>query len=208
MQSYMILDRYFDEIRPDVVVWQFSPGDVSDNSYAAESGSLGNRMTRPYWIDGEIQHRFPSDNLLIRHSLAVRWLATKGAIAMRRLSGGGMNAKLRRRPELLTDALATTDEIIGLIQNRVGAVPIVAFEVAHEQWLGSGLSDVVHLRGIHMVKGVTDSIEAARSRGIIVDGAPYDTHWSSGGHQIAGQMVIATLEELDLVQPVSPTTDR
>ena len=208
LQSYMVLDRYFDEILPDVVVWQFSPNDVGDNSYPIEHNSPFTRMTRPYWIDGTIQHRLPGDNVLIRHSLALRWLLTRGATVMWHLDDGGLDAGLSRQPGLLDDALAATDEIMGLVQDRVGTIPIVAFEVAHEEWLGAGLRDILRRRGVHVVEAVPDSIEAARRRGTMVDGRPYNPHWSREGHRIAGQMVLAKLEQLGLVQPVSPTTDR
>src|SRR5262249_20470414 len=69
LQEYMILDRYFDEIHPDLILWQFSVNDIVNNSPVLETASRANNngLTRPYWIDDHVEYILPtSDSAGIR----------------------------------------------------------------------------------------------------------------------------------------------
>ena len=58
IQEYLILDRYFNFIKPDIILWQFCSNDLSDNCF--ELNNNRNRITlsaRAYYINGTIELR-------------------------------------------------------------------------------------------------------------------------------------------------------
>ncbi len=49
LQEYLLLQRVSDEVRPEIVIWQLDPNDVSNNVFALDNGSLyNNQHPRPY----------------------------------------------------------------------------------------------------------------------------------------------------------------
>jgi hypothetical protein len=64
LQEYMILDKYIDIIRPDLILWQFCPNDFINNDHELESASLknNNHMIRPYYKEGRIEWLYPKQN--------------------------------------------------------------------------------------------------------------------------------------------------
>jgi hypothetical protein len=51
LQEFMILDRYYNVVKPDLIVWQYSTNDVVNNSPELETASRvnNNGMVRPYF---------------------------------------------------------------------------------------------------------------------------------------------------------------
>ena len=68
LQEFMILDRYVDEISPDVVVWQFCHNDYANNFYGLdlETYPISNHAYRPYLENGKIVYRLPLPFLAAR----------------------------------------------------------------------------------------------------------------------------------------------
>ena len=45
----MLLERVWDEVQPQIVIWQLDPNDVNNNVYELDSGSFfNNQRPRPY----------------------------------------------------------------------------------------------------------------------------------------------------------------
>ncbi|OGW74633.1 MAG: hypothetical protein A2Z72_06215 [Omnitrophica bacterium RBG_13_46_9] len=61
LQEYMVIDRYFDEINPDLVILQTYGNDFINNLWELETASFFNKnlMIRPYLINGKFEYRFP-----------------------------------------------------------------------------------------------------------------------------------------------------
>lgn len=61
LQEYLILDRYIDEIKPALILWQFCINDFINNDNELEQNSTINNhgLTRPYLVDGVIARRPP-----------------------------------------------------------------------------------------------------------------------------------------------------
>src|SRR5919106_2306079 len=61
LQEWMIFNKYYDLIKPDLVLWQYSIDDLIDNSPDLETAStINNNGTRPYLIDGEASYILPA----------------------------------------------------------------------------------------------------------------------------------------------------
>lgn len=207
LQEYMILDRFVDEIRPDLVLWQFSPNDIINNSWELESRSAvnNNHMTRPYLEDGRIRHRYPSPSALERHSLLARWVFARMGVARAEALGEvPLLFRLEDEPELLAAAVATTNEVMGMVRKRVGDVPVAAFAASDFDWVGDSFVGIARNHQIYWIDSVPVAIGEARDRGIQVDGMPRDPHWNATGHAIAGQLIATELWEVDLLGGHAP----
>jgi len=68
LQEYMILEKYVDEIRPDILVLQFCSNDFINNDYELELRSRRNNngMRRPYLTENGVTYRLPKKFPVIR----------------------------------------------------------------------------------------------------------------------------------------------
>ena len=66
LQELMILDRYIDIIRPDVILWQYCANDFINNDNELERLSLvnNNGWVRPYLQKGQVQLLSPKESSL------------------------------------------------------------------------------------------------------------------------------------------------
>ncbi len=203
LQEYMILDAYFDEIRPDLVVWQFTPNDVMNNSYALESRSAFNsRMPRPYLEDDGIVVRFPSRNPLVRHtrlgrfvSIRLGFVGTDNEDFVER----SIEYRIDDRRDLWDDAVRTTERIMRRVVERAGDVPVVAFEVS-PSYLDEDLFPRICERvGILFIDGVRAALDSALAAGVAIDFRPHDRHWGPDGHAVVGERILQFLVGRDLL---------
>lgn len=205
LQEHLVLDRYFDEIRPDLIVWQFTPNDIMNNSYELESRSAFNsRMRRPYLEDGRVVERFPSRNPLVRHSVLGRFISIRLGFI------GAANRSFRQRsieyriPEtrpLWDDAVRTTEAIMRRVRERAGDVPVVAFEVSPSYLDEELFPEICDRAGILFVPGVRAALDSAEAAGTPIDFSPHDGHWNSNGHAVAGERILRFLVERELLPP-------
>jgi hypothetical protein len=208
LQEYLIVDRYVDEIRPDVLLWQFSGNDIINNDHALESASTldNNQMTRPYLEDGAIVHRYPTQHrgplaFVVQHSTLLRLLNIRLGF-LRGRARDAIEFTLGRDDPHFRRAVETTSRIMAMVRRRVGRIPVVAFsgDVGPDIY-GEALRAIALRHGFVYVDGVAEAIEAARAAGTVVDGAPDDTHWNRRGHEIAGAILRDRLIRSGLIAP-------
>lgn len=203
LQEYMVMDQFFDEIRPDLVVLQLTPNDIMNNSYDLESRSAFNsRMRRPFLEDGEIVHRFPSRNPLVRYSRLGRFIAIRlGFIGADNIAflARSIEYRIDETRELWDEAVRTTEEILRLMVARAGDVPVVAFEVAPSYLEERLFPELCERVGIAFVDGIPAAVDSARAAGEPVDFAPHDGHWNAVAHAIAGEAILRFLIEEGLL---------
>lgn len=201
LQEFMTLDRYFDEIGPDIVLWQFCSNDFINNSHELESASFGNnnQMTRPYYKNGAIEWLFPKQyggwlDKLVQSSYLLRLLNIRlNILAAEKL--GTIEQELSTDHPLFRKSADTTSEILGLVRERIGDIPMVAFSVNDPKWIGFTFQNICKENSIDFIHGILLAIAEAKKSGIIVDGLPYDGHWNSAGHSIAGKIILSYLNE-------------
>jgi|GEM_PF-855094 len=201
LQEFMILDRYFDEIRPDVVLWQFCSNDFVNNCHELESASLfnNNQMTRPYYSDGHIEWLFPKQydgwfDKLIQSSYLLRIFN----IRLNILAGekrGSIEGELSPEHPLFQKSAKITSDIIGFVKERIGDMPMLAFSVDEPKWTGCTFQDICKEHSIDFIEGIPKAIAEAKKSGVVVDGSPYDAHWNGRGHAIAGEMILRRLND-------------
>ena len=214
LQEYMILDKYFDVIKPDVIVWEFSTNDIVNNSPELETASTinNNDMVRPYLVNGAVRYILPRSHAATLRLLALRY-SRLFYIVLTRIDR--LHAMLPERtvetdtspngpahPQFLK-ALATTDEIMGMVRKRVGTVPIVGFTVGSDPIYGpeyiEGLQTAARNHDVTLAEVENDVLDAER-RGMIVR-AEDGSHWNELGHRIAGVALTKFLSEHQFLQP-------
>lgn len=205
LQEYMILDKYFDIIKPDIVLWQFSANDIINNNHELECSSFvnNNHMTRPYYKNGQIEYLYPKQNAgwindITQSSYLLRLLNIRLNI-LRAEKFGTIEDGLSETHPLFKKSVTTTSEIIGLVRKRIGNNPIVAFSVNKPKWLGDTFSDICSKYAIHYVYGIPEAMKRAKESGIVIDGSPYDSHWNDVGHSITGKIILDYLIETKLL---------
>lgn len=204
----MVLDRFFESIKPDIIIWQFSDNDIFNNCHELESATYkNNHMIRPYLKEGRIQRLYPKRTdgwsgcvyKLGQHSRLFRFIDIRLDIfkAERYKS---VEDELSKDHPLMKKAVRTTSEIMGLVRKRVGTTPIVAFAVGQPEWLPvDNFRAISEEQGVHYVSGVSEAIKEAKDSGVRVDGSPYDGHWNSVAHRIAGEIILDYLNKESLL---------
>lgn len=193
LQEYMILDKYFEEIEPDMILWQFYSNDLFDNEYELESSNVGysNHMTRPFYRNGRVEWLYPVRGgtflaNLVKYSYLFRFINKRFNIVWLELSS--YEDILSRHHPLVKKAVQTTSDIMGLVRERVGAIPIVAFPVDNQEWVGSAFEDICERQEIHYIPDIPEKIQEAQASGRTVIGS--DGHWNRTGHALAGKMIL------------------
>jgi hypothetical protein len=209
----MVLDKYFDLVKPDLILWQYCTNDFVNNSPELETKSRinNNGMVRPYWVDGHIEYILPKKygkrirKLALEYSRFLYFIISRLDRIMASYSGRTVETDIKeqgwRHPGFL-HSVKVTDELMGKIKKRVGQVPIVAFVVGIGDPYGQEYEDafkqISSRYNIALLNNVEPSVIAAEKGGVIVkadDGA----HWNEAGHRIAGEAIAGSLKKMCLL---------
>ncbi len=203
LQEFMILDRYVDVIRPQMVLWQCSGNDFINNDAELErrSYSNNNRMRRPYLeADGSIRHELPSRfaalrDFAARHSRFLYFLFTRWD---RRMAGmdPGVEAEIAAQRDAhpgFQRAARTTAEIFRRAAARLPpGTRVVAFDADQSEPYYSTLRAMVEENGWTFVENVGQALLDADAAGEITRWKDR-THWNERGHQIVADRLTEAL---------------
>jgi hypothetical protein len=205
LQEYIVMDRYIDTVRPDLILLQVCTNDFINNQFEIERGSYfnNNLMMRPYLIGDTIVHRFPGFGGSVLWFLSSR----SRAFSFVHLAGERALASLATRGVLRTveadiaaqgvgfdgfrKAVETTRRIVAKMKRRAGNIPIVAFPVdVIEPYLGE-FDRLFQAESIEFISDVPKVIAAQEARGskLSIDG----WHWNEEGQRICGRVLAAAL---------------
>jgi hypothetical protein len=212
LQEFLILDRYIDEIRPDLILWQFCSNDLINNYRPLEARSLyeNSWRRRPYLEEGEIRIRAPTMHWLPQLSRTAQLVAARRALVHAERAKVDPSARQSIEAELTPDhalvdsAKVVTVEIMRRVRERAGATPVVAFNVDRPAWLGQTYERVAAAADIGFIGGVPELIELHRSRGEVIDGIT-NGHWNARGHGLVGRLLADSLTARALLPAASPT---
>ena len=201
LQEYMILDKYFDLIKPDLILWQFCANDFINNYHQLESESFrdNNRMVRPYLVNGKIRLLFPA------YSKGLAYVISRNSYLLNLVIVWLMkNNKKARWEEPLYNvtspqfkkSVRVTSKIFSMVKKRVGDTPIIAFGC-------SGIfPGVCKKYGIYYIQ--SDPFDyvnyMAKTKGLKIDGMPYDGHFNKLGHLIIGKKILEYLLKKSFVK--------
>ena len=212
LQEYMILDEYVDQIRPDVLLWQYCSNDFINNDPQLERGSLfsNNGLRRPYWIDGQVQYLLPkADPAGIRTFTVSRtrlgyWMLSRWDLLQPALFGGSVKGveyeveRLGFQHPGFRRAVEVTDALMAKVRGRAGPIPIVAFSCDDRWPYSDALRDISARNGVAFVEAVGRSVDEADEQGAMVK--VQDGHWNEAGHRMVADAITSYLRAAGLVR--------
>ncbi len=211
LQEYMVLDRYFDQIKPDIVLWQFCTNDFYNNSAELESQSkkTNNGMMRPYLAGSSVEYVLPTSSSVKLRSFAVResrflyFLLSRWDMAVATyyasVGASSVEDEIERegaRHAGFVRAAETTDKILAMVRARTGGVPVVAFladNLGKDGWpYESVFRELAEKNDIRFIRGIHTAVEEARRQGLVVHMAD-GSHWNENGHRIVAENIAREL---------------
>lgn len=209
LQEYMILDKYFDIIQPDIILWQFCSNDIFNNDYELESASAinNNYMVRPYYKHGQIKYLYPNKdfgwiyNITTQYSYLLRLLNIRLRI-LKAKKTVSIEDELSKEHPLFKEAINTTSEIMSHVKRRVGDTPIIAFNSelsCPKAKINEVYSNICQKYGIYYIFNVPDALIKEKESGINVYVSPNDRHWNNVGHSIVGEILLNYLINIKLI---------
>ena len=204
LQELLILDRHFDAIRPDMILWQYCVNDFinNDNELERLSRLNNNGWVRPYWREGTIQLLSPKDSSIQvrdwinRHSRFLYFIITRldrlQAISTRDTVEVDIEAEGLHHSGF-SRSVRTTDDLMGRVRTRVGTRPIMAFNCGQSEPYNQAFRDISTHHGITYWDDVAPTIQAAADRGEDVYAAD-GGHWNERGHELAARVLADHLQ--------------
>ncbi|MBU1061504.1 MAG: SGNH/GDSL hydrolase family protein [Candidatus Omnitrophica bacterium] len=208
LQEYMVLDRYIDEIKPDLIVLQVCSNDFINNLWELESASFYNNdlMIRPYFINGKVVYLFPKFPSKLRMTLfshsrllyLLGYSIDKFLVDLCKrgflhsvetdIYKKGINFKNFKKATIVTNVL------IARIKERAGQVPIVAFTVnGHYRHLQQ-FRKIFRENSIEFIEEVPEAIRQGQRNGLKLT-LDNDTHWNETGHKVCGEILSEKLKQ-------------
>lgn len=198
LQEYMVLDKFIDQIQPDILVLQFCSNDFVNNYYELElrSSRNNNAMRRPYLTEeGQVVYamakplpqfrEFINMNSRFLYSIFSRLdkLASSDSSVEDIVTAKG------RKYELFQNAVEITERVLGKIKARVPTnTPVYAFSVDDPNPYYDEFRRMSRANDVVFVDDVPRTIRKAEEHGIVVRAAD-NIHWNEMGHKIASDVI-------------------
>ena len=215
LQEYMLLDQYFDQIHPDLVLWQFCYNDFMDNCYDLsmqwKAGSLS--LERPYLEHGQIVYRMPRRFPWL-YKFASQWsrflylLTTRLDRLLAPPPGKDLllQAIVRQRDAHPTfaESVGITDQIMGKVADRVRSTPVVVFESCTTSAAFFPVIERIALRhGMRFVKNLPGVLDIAEQKGHRLRSSD-GIHWNPDGHRMVADALGQFLKANHLIRDQDP----
>lgn len=201
LQEYLVIDKFIDEIKPDLVVLQVTSNDFLNNLWDLEKKSYihNNYLVRPYLEKGRIIYRYPRGPFFLRkylmpYSYLIYWCLSRIDLVLAKAADQGTLPTIEAeilakglRLDAFRRSVNVTSELVAMIKKRCRDTPVIAFPVfTHEPYF-SQFKSIFRKQGIAFLeeipklawraeKGVDDSQKLIRD----------DSHWGPIGHRACG----------------------
>lgn len=209
LQEYIVLDKYFDEIKPDLVILQVCNNDFINNSWDLERKSFyfNEQMVRPYLIDGHVELRYPRDFAKFSKALCrsrfLFVLSNRIEILCSILAKNGLlhtiENEIGKKGLALEDfraAISITDEIIVRMKKRTGKARLIAFSVDDTEPYFQQFKNIFKQNNIEFFTDVPGLIRKKEKQGINL--RIRDGHWNEAGQRICAEALTKSLKQLNL----------
>ena len=203
LQEYMILDRYVDEIKPDLILWQFCVNDFINNDNALERASTinNNGMIRPYWEKGAIAYLSPKPTeqqlreWINHYSRFLYFLVSRVDRLRAVTSHHSVETFIEAQGfnhEGFSHAVQVTDDLMKRVRARTGNIPIVAFSCVDAHPYSDAFVMISRHYGIEYWNDVGAAVRQAADHGADVE-TP-DGHWNEAGHRLIATRLAGHLQ--------------
>ncbi len=199
-QQAMFLEKYVNEVKPDIVVWQFCCNDFLDNYWELEKAAVYHvRMKRPYTQeDGRIVYRWAAE-----YPRSVKPYSYFLYFVLRRIaeSAGTFDQAPKEPAEkfigeqglaypLFAKSVKMTDAVIKKVKSILPAsTKLIAFDADGYQPQYDQFKRLCSENNIPFVDGLANKVSDAENKGQCVrsdDGY----HWNNQGNTMVAQFLI------------------
>jgi len=219
LQEYMVLNDYLDQIKPDLLLWQFCPNDYINNSYLWDRKyyPYNNLGVRPYLEQGHIVYKFPMPWSFLRQY-------SKIADLLLYIYDANMLDRTRTSPR--PRALFHSDQIFDPIESpltapekealyrgtlailrmareRARGIPFFLFSTDQSGERGEREAALCRETGITCIPGVWDYLEQQKAQGVTVE-VVNNRHWNKAGNRYVGDYLVQYLRHNPVAQDVLP----
>lgn len=215
LQELMVLERYMDTVKPELVVLQFHPNDFINNSLELElaSNMHNNGMRRPYLGTGEaIEYRTPSRLPWFRdfgnEVSRLMHIVAKSADRLMIDPAKSVEASIKREGtgnRAFMDSVATTDRLVARMARLTrGRAQLLAFSADNTSPYNEQIAAIMARHGIPFLEEVPKALREAESGGACVKAAD-NAHWNETGHRIVAETIGKSLRDRN-VFAATPST--
>ena len=195
LQEFMIIDEYFDEINPDILLIQFCSNDIINNSYELERYNSKNNphRIRPYLLNEDVKYLYPSmmngalyrilDYFYIFRILKLQYLR------FYKIEINEKNTNLDYLKDYFEKSEQITLKILERIKKRSNSIPLFSFTTDYNEYSKKSIDSIFKQSGYMYIPNVPEQLISAKNKGMKIDGMPYDAHWNHIGHKIAGKYI-------------------
>ena len=191
LQESLVLDNYIDEIKPDLILWQFCHNDLINNSLELEKASYINNylMKKPYLIDDKVIYTTPIDSkmilLLEDYFTIFKWVHLRYLILKYRYFGS-IETEFDMNNPLFKKSYDITKSIYSKQKEKFPNIILFSVSTAYGYYEIETICKELKIPFISKVNTVIDSVTL---NGVKTNFRPYDWHWNEKGHQLAGEIL-------------------
>jgi hypothetical protein len=210
LQEYLLLQKIYDEIKPEIVIWQLDSNDISDNVYELDYTSFFSSMKpRPY-LDPV------SEMVTIRNPTLLVFDISHGArFVFSRMVGLDIQYNLglvkaverwlgpppERRQELEKKGLQVLDYVVREARHRYPGTRFIG--LSQSQSDDGPFAEIFARHGAEYWPNFTKAIRTSSS--LPMQCLPWDRHWNHQGNRVAGKLIAERLEAKVVTATSSPT---
>jgi len=213
VQEYLVLNDYIDQIKPNLVLWQFASNDYMDNSYVWDRKyyPYNNFGVRPYLEHGQIVYRLPLPLPSLRKY-------SKTADLLLALYDAKMKERARAIPRTLihSDKIFEPDSpLTAQEKNELYRNTLEILRMARERARGIPFFFLHHTASEHddrekslcvdadmtCIPGLADYLERQKGHGVALEVID-DGHWNKAGNGYVGEYLVQYLRHNPVAQEV------
>jgi hypothetical protein len=217
LQEYMVLNDYIDQIKPNLLLWQFCPNDYIDNSYVWDRKlyPYNNIGVRPYLEHGQIVYKFPmplpflrkyskmADLLLAiydaKRQESTRTIPRPRAMIYSNQIYDPIESPLTAQEK--DELYRVTLEILRMAGERARGIPFFLFSTDQSGERGDREESLCVETGITCIPGVWDYLERQKAHGVTVE-VVNNRHWNKAGNRYVGEYLVQYLRHNPVAQEV------
>jgi len=197
LQETMILERFYDKIQPDIIIFQFCGNDFINNSYELELKSTRNNngMRRPYFTETAVIYKTPKPLPFIHDFINTysRFLCFTinrfDQLKARHLASVEDCILADDTHTEFKTSVAITEQIVQNMRKHIpSSTDIYAFSVDDTFPFYDAFKNIAGRNNIHFIDGIPQAIRSAEQRGLTTRFAD-NAHWNETGHQIAAKVL-------------------
>jgi hypothetical protein len=199
LQEYLLLQRVWTEVEPNIVIWQLHKNDVSNNVFALDNGSFyNNQRPRPYldlatgqvYFDNpgfflfDVSHIF---RFIFHRMLALDWTYNLGLLDTANFLIAPANGDL---PKLTAQGLDVLRTVLGWAME----------EHPESRFFGFAVDEVYDSEYQQIFEGQGGTYFGQVSKRLAnspqpTNCLPLDGHWNHHGNVVVGQLLVEMLDQ-------------